>query len=102
MLVAAFSIINQAKNIRLFQETFLMANVNPDIIFKMFFFTLNSTNIYFLKKKVLMEILHYQESFFTIKQVKLVEKKEFVVVAFNLGYKTFIIFIISFDGSNNN
>lgn len=49
-----------------------------------------------------MEILHYQESFFTIKQVKLVEKKEFVVVAFNLGYKTFIIYIIFLDSSNNN
>ncbi len=48
-----------------------------------------------------IEVLYYEKKFLTIKNVKLIKKKEFITIVFDLNYKTFIIykavFNISFD-----
>ena len=48
MVVAAFSLTDKANYIRFFEETFLVANASPKVVFGMFFLTLNNTNIDFL------------------------------------------------------
>ena len=52
IVVAAFSVTDQADRVRLFKKTFLVVNVSLDVVFGMLFFTLNSANINFLKKKL--------------------------------------------------
>ena len=52
MMVAAFSVIDQASRVRFFEETFLVANVSPDIDFGMPFFTLSGADVNFLKKEL--------------------------------------------------
>ena len=52
MIVAACLVIDQAKKVRFFEKTFLVANVSSDIVFKMLFFILNSANIDFLKREL--------------------------------------------------
>ena len=49
MVVAAFSVTDQTKKIKFFEKIFLMANVSPDVVFGMPFFTLNDINIDFPK-----------------------------------------------------
>ena len=52
MVVAAFSVTDQADKVRFFEETFLVANVSPDVIFGMLFLTLSGADIDFLKKEL--------------------------------------------------
>ena len=52
IVVAAFSVTDQADRVRLFEETFLVANISPDMVFGMFFLTLSSVDIDFPKKEL--------------------------------------------------
>ena len=52
IVVAAFSMTDQVDRIRFFEEIFLIANVSPDAIFGIPFFTLNNVDINFLKKEL--------------------------------------------------
>ena len=52
MVVAAFSITDQADRVRFFEEIFLVANISPDVVLGMPFFTLSGANIDFSKKEL--------------------------------------------------
>lgn len=52
MIVAVFSITDQVNKVNFFEETFFVANVNLDMVLGMFFFTLSSIDIDFLKRKL--------------------------------------------------
>ena len=51
IVVAAFSVIDKAKQRKLIEETFLIANVSPEIVFGMSFLTLSDANVGFLDRK---------------------------------------------------
>ena len=51
-MVAAFSMTDQANRIRFFEETFLVANVNLDMVLEMPFLILSSADVDFLKKEL--------------------------------------------------
>ena len=48
MIVAAFSVINKANQVKFFEKTFLVANISPEVVFGMLFLTLSGSNIDFL------------------------------------------------------
>ena len=52
MVVAAFSVENKANQIRFFEEIFLVANVNPEVVFGMTFLTLSSADVDFSDQKL--------------------------------------------------
>ena len=52
MVVVAFSVTNQADRVRFFEETFLVANVSPDVVFGMPFLTLSGADIDFPKREL--------------------------------------------------
>ena len=52
MVVAAFSVTDQADKVRFFEETFLVANVSPDVVLGMPFLTLSSVDIDFPKREL--------------------------------------------------
>ena len=52
MVVAAFLVTDQANKVRFFEEIFLVANVSPDVVLGMSFFTLSDADINFPKKKL--------------------------------------------------
>ena len=81
MVIAAFSMTDQANRIRFFEKTFLMVNINLDVVLKIPFLTLNDANIDFSKKKLQWKSYIIEKAFFTTKWVKLVEKKKFVAAA---------------------
>ena len=47
MVVAAFSVEDKANRVRFFKETFLVANVSPEVVLGMLFLTLSGANIDF-------------------------------------------------------
>ena len=52
MVIAAFSVTDQANRVRFFEETFLVANVSPDMVFGMPFLILSGVDIDFPKKEL--------------------------------------------------
>ena len=52
IVVAAFSVTDQPNRIRFFEQTFLIANVSPDVVHGMPFLTLSGTDVDFPKKKL--------------------------------------------------
>ena len=47
MVVAAFSVVNKANQVRFFEEIFLVANVNPKVVLGIPVFTFSSVDIDF-------------------------------------------------------
>ena len=47
MVVAAFSVIDKANQVKSFEKTFLVANVRPEGVFGMPFLTLNGADVDF-------------------------------------------------------
>ena len=52
MVVATFSVTDQANRVKFFEKTFLIANISPDVVFGMPFLTLSNVNIDFPKKEL--------------------------------------------------
>ena len=52
MVVAAFLVTDQANKVRFFEETFLVANVSPDMVLEMPFLTLSGADVDFPKREL--------------------------------------------------
>ena len=52
IVIIAFSVTNKVNQVRFFKETFLVANICPEIIFVMFFLTLSDVNVDFLEQEL--------------------------------------------------
>ena len=52
MVVAAFSVVNKVNEVKFFEETCLMADVSPEIVFGMLLFILSGTDVDFLVQKL--------------------------------------------------
>ena len=47
MVVAAFLMVDKVNRVKFFEETFLIANVSPEVVFEMPFLTLSGTDVDF-------------------------------------------------------
>ena len=47
MVVVAFLVVDKANRVRFFEETFLVANVSPEVVLRMLFLTLSGADIDF-------------------------------------------------------
>ena len=52
MVVAAFSVEDKANQLRFFEETFLVANVSPEVVLGMLFLTLSGADVDFLGREL--------------------------------------------------
>lgn len=78
----------------------MLVNINIDVVLEMPFFMLNNIEINFLKQKFNWSLYIIIETLLTTKQIELIEKKEFVTVAFDLDIKIFVMhiaFLVSSD-----
>ena len=101
MMVAAFSVTNQANRVRFFEETFLVANVSPDVVFEMPFLTLSGADVNFPKKELWWKSYTIEKAFPTTKRVELVGKKEFEAAALDPGYDIFVVYVASLESPSN-
>ena len=99
MVVAAFSVTDKANRVRFFEETFLVANVSPEIVLGISFLTLSSADIDFLVQKLRWRTYTAKKAFPTIRRVKLVGKKEFAAAAVDLKYEIFVVHITSLNST---
>ena len=52
MVIAVFLMTDKANRVRFFKDTFLVANVGPEVVFWILFLILSSTNVDFLDRKL--------------------------------------------------
>ena len=101
MVVATFSVIDQADRVRFFEKTFLVANVSPHVVLGMPFLTLSGADVDYPKRELRWRSYIIEEALPTTKRVKLVRKKEFTATAFHPRHKTFIVHVASFESPSS-
>ena len=101
MMVAAFSVTDQADRVRFFEETFLVANVSPDVVLGMPFLTLSGADVDFPKRELRWRSYTIEEALPTTKRVELVGKKEFAAAALDPGHETFVVHVASLESPSS-
>ena len=93
MVVAAFSLMDKANRVRYFEETFLVANVSPEVVLGMPFLTLSGADVDFLDRELRWRTYTTQEALPTTRRVELVGKKEFAAAALDPEHETFVVHV---------
>ena len=101
IVVAAFSVMDKANQVRFFEETFLVANVSPEVVLGMPFLTLSGADVDFSGQELRWRTYTTEEALPTTRRVKLVGKKEFAAAALDPEYETYVVHVgsISFNTS---
>ena len=93
MMIAGFQIEDKVGRPRFFQETFLVANSKLEIILRIFFLKLSNADISFGEKTLIWRFYTTNKALSTTKQVQIINKKDFVIVALDIDSKTFIVYM---------
>ena len=78
-----------------FEEICLLVDINMNITLKMPFFTMNNIEIDFVGHHIYYRMYTITELPLTTRQVKLIKKKEFTIIVFDLQNKAFIVYVAS-------
>lgn len=93
MVIVSFQVVNNLNKICFFQEIFGLANINIDIVMKIFFFILNNINILFANKMLICRFHMNLEALPNIWQVKIIYKTEFAKVKLDKNIQVFVIYV---------
>ena len=93
MIIADFQVEDKANRPRFFQDIFLVANTKFEVILGMLFLKLNNANMSFGKGALMWRTYITNKAFSTIKQVQIIDKKDFIILALDANSKTFVIYV---------
>ena len=99
MVVAAFSVVDKVNQVRFFEKTFLVANVSPEVVLGMLFFTLSSADVDFSGREFRWRIYTIDKDLPTTRRVKRVGKKEFAATALNPEHETYVVPVASLSST---
>ena len=95
MVVATFSVVDKASWVKFFEKTFLVANVSPEVVFGMLFFTLSGANVDFSGQELRWKTYNSKKILPTTKRVELVGKKKFAAAALDSEHEIYVVHVIS-------
>ncbi len=93
MVVSTFSISDKNRRERFFEESFLLANVRPDIVLRMPFLIISNADVNFQARDLKWRSYTTGKVLSIIKRVELIEKKEFTVAALDPENEAFIVHV---------
>ena len=99
MVVAAFLVEDKANRVRFFEETFLVANVSPEVVLGMPFLTLSGADIDFSGRELRWRTYTTKEVLPTTRRVELVGKKEFAAAALDPEHETYVVHVASLSSA---
>ena len=99
MVVAAFSVVHKANRVRFFEETFLVANVSPEIVLGMPFLTVSGADVDFSGRELRWRIYITENVFPTTRHIELVDKKEFAAAELDPEHKTYVVHVTSLSST---
>ena len=95
IVVVTFSVVDKANWVKFFEKTFLVANVSPEVVFGMSFYTLSDADVDFLGRDLRWRTYTTKEALPTTRRIKLVGKKEFAVAALDSKHETYVVHVAS-------
>ncbi len=93
IVVSTFSVSNKDGRERFFEESFLLADVSPDIVLGMPFLTMSNADVDFQARDLQWRSYTTGKVFPTTRRVELIGKKEFAAAALDLEYEAFVVYI---------
>ena len=93
MVVIVFSVINKANRVRFFENTFLVANISPEVVLGMPFLTLSGTDVNFLGRELRWRTYTTKEVPPTTRRIELVGKKEFAAAVLDPEHETYVVYV---------
>ena len=93
MIVAAFLVNDKANRVKFFEETFLVANISPEVVLGKPYLTLSGADVDFLGRELRWRTYSIKKAFPTTSRVKLVGKKEFADAAFDPEHETYVVHV---------
>ena len=99
MVVAAFLVVDKANRVRFFEETFLVANVSPEVVLGMPFLTLSGADVDFSGRELRWRTYTTEEALPTTRRVELVGKKEFAAAVLNPEHETYVVHVASLSST---
>ena len=93
MVIADFQVKDKTSKPKFFRKTFLIAEIKFEMILGMLFLKISNANILFNKGILMLKTYTTNETLPTIKQVQIIDPKEFVIAAFNINSKMFVVHI---------
>ncbi len=93
MVVSTFSVLNKDRKERFFEESFLLADVSPDIVLGIPFLTMNNADVDFQAWDLQWRSYITAEVLPTIRQVELIGKKEFTAAALDPEHEAFVVHV---------
>ncbi len=93
MVVSTFSVLDKDGRERFFEESFLLADIKPDIVLGMPFLTISNADVNFQAWDLQWRFYTTGNVLPTTRQVELIEKKEFAVAAHDPEHNAFLIYV---------
>ncbi len=93
MVVSTFSGLDKDGKERFFEESFLLADVSPDIVLGMPFLTMSNADVDFQARDLQWRSYTTGEVLPTTKRVELIEKKEFAAAALDPEHEVFVVLV---------
>ncbi len=93
MVVSTFSVSDKDGRERFFEESFLLADVRPDIVLEMPFLTMINVDVDFQARNLQWGSYTTKEVLSTTRRVELIGKKEFAVAALDPKHETFVVHV---------
>ena len=94
IMIADFQLEDKVGRPRFFRKTLLVANTKFKAILEMLFLKFSNANILFGKKTLTQKSYTTSKILPTIKQIQIINKKDFVIAMLDINYKTFIMHIV--------
>ncbi len=93
MVVSTFSVSDKDGKERFFEESFLLANVKPDIVLGMPFLTMSNADVDFQARDLQWRSYTTGEVFPTTRRVELIGKKEFAAASLDPKHEAFVVYV---------
>ncbi len=95
MVVFTFSVSNKDGRERFFEESFLLADVSPDIVLGMSFLTMSNADVNFQARDLQWRSYTTGKVLLITRQVELIGKKEFAAVAIDPEHEAFVVHVVA-------
>ncbi len=97
MVVSTFLVLDKDGWERFFEESFLLADVRPDIVLGMPFLTMSNADVDFQARNIQWRSYTTGEVLPTTRRVEQIGKKEFATAALNLEHEAFVVHVAAFS-----
>ena len=93
IVLAAFLVEDKANRLIFFEETFLVANVSPEVVLRIPFLTLSGADVDFLGRELRWRTYSTKEALPTTRRVELMGKKEFAAAALDPEHEIYVVHV---------